>query len=168
MPVVCRGPMESYSLFDSPIGVLGILWTERGISGIQLPEKDSETTAACLRNRALPGRPPEYVKAAISQLVRHLSGEPQAFEGLKLDWGKQPSLHLAIYEKARQVQPGETTSIGLLARQLGKPGASRTVSQAMARNPFPIIVPCHRVLSCEESGARARLLALEGALTTAR
>lgn len=181
MPVVCRGPMECYSLFDSPIGVLGILWTDRGISGIQLPEKDSETTAARLRSRATPGRPPESVKTAIAMLVRHLTGEPQSFEGLKLDWGKQPAFHLAVYEKAREVQPGETTSYGLLARQLGKPGAARAVGQAMARNPFPIVVPCHRVLACGgrpggfsafgATDAKARLLALEGvqlALTPAR
>lgn len=164
--------MESYSLFDSPIGVLGILWTDRGISGIHLPEKDSETTAERMRNRANPGRPPEHVRAAIAVLVRHLSGEPQAFDNLKLDWGKVPAFHLAVYQRMRSVRAGETTSYGELARLLGKPGAARAVGQAMARNPFPIVVPCHRVLAYGgrpggfsaygETTAKARLLALEG------
>lgn len=164
--------MESYSLFDSPIGVLGILWTDRGISGIQLPEKDSETTAARLRSRANPGRPPENVRAAIATLVRHLSGEAQLFEELQLDWSKTPPFHRAVYDRVRAVRPGETTSYGELARQLGKPGGARAVGQAMARNPFPIVVPCHRVLAYGgrpggfsaygETTAKARLLALEG------
>lgn len=164
--------MESYSLFDSPIGVLGILWTDQGISGIQLPEKDSETTAERLRSRATAGRAPEFVRQAIASLVRHLSGDPQGFEELKLDWGKLPAFHLAVYQRMRSVRPGETTSYGELARQLGKPGAARAVGQAMARNPFPIVVPCHRVLAFGgrpggfsaygETTAKARLLALEG------
>lgn len=164
--------MESYSLFDSPIGVLGILWTEQGISGIQLPEKDSETTADRLRSRATPARPPEFVRNAIAVLVRHLSGETQEFDGLKLDWGKIPPFHMAVYQRTRAVRAGETTSYGELARQLGKPGGARAVGQAMARNPFPIVVPCHRVLAYGgrpggfsaygETGAKARLLALEG------
>lgn len=164
--------MENYSLFDSPIGVLGILWTDRGISGIQLPEKDSEATADRLRARGKAARSPEHVGQAIAALVRHLSGQPQTFQELSLDWSKVPLFHRAVYERARQVRPGETISYGELARELGKPGGARAVGQAMARNPFPIVVPCHRVVAYGgrpggfsaygETAAKARLLALEG------
>lgn len=152
-----------YALFPTPLGRIGVAWREGQLTRIYLPD-------------ALPPDPPaaapSWLRPIGRALAQHLAGEPQSFAGLPLDWSKTPEFHRRVYDVARAVEAGRTISYAELAALAGSPRASRAVGQAMAKNPFPIVVPCHRVLAADgraggfsaPGGARTkqRLLACEG------
>jgi methylated-DNA-[protein]-cysteine S-methyltransferase len=74
-----------------------------------------------------------------------------------------PPFHRRVYDVARTIPPGATLSYGNLAARLGQPGAARAVGQAMRRNPFPLVVPCHRVVA---SGGRIGGFSANGGIAT--
>jgi methylated-DNA-[protein]-cysteine S-methyltransferase len=167
---------DSYALFETPIGECGIAWADRGIVGVQLPEATPrETRARLLRGRpnAREEQPPPPVLAAVVAITALLRGESSDFSGIDLDMRGVPAFHARVFEIARAIKVGETRTYGSIATQLGDPSAARAVGQALGRNPFPIIVPCHRVLAARGkvggfsgSGGNAtklRMLAIEGA-----
>ncbi len=93
---------------------------------------------------------PPPVQQAIVAIVALLSGaptEPVDLSNLVLDMDGVPPFHQRVYEVARRIPPGETTTYGQIAQQLGEPGAARAVGQALGCNPFAPVVPCHRVLA---------------------
>ena len=164
-----------YALFDTPLGACGIAWSERGIRRLLLPDASPKhTEKKLLAGLEKPSRaePPAWVREAQEQVVKYLAGTAQDFSAVRLDFEEVPPFHRRVYEAARAAGPGCTLTYGEMAAQAGSPGASRAVGQALARNPFPIIVPCHRVLAAGNKpggfsaygGAvtKARLLALEG------
>lgn len=146
----------SFSLYESPHGAGALAW--RGGTGpgagritrIRLPEPDAAGARARLLAdlpEAKPGRPTGAVAEALRRIERHLRGELQDFTEAPLALEPLPPFHRRVYEAARTVAAGTTISYGALATLAGSPGASRAVGQAMARNPFPLVVPCHRVLA---------------------
>lgn len=164
-----------YALFDSPIGCCGIAWSEKGITGFQLPMKNRSETEARVRSFAgarSASAPAAWVKSAIGEIVRHLSGKKSDLGRIRMDFGDLPPFHRSVYAAARLIPPGEVRTYGELAEAAGSPGAFRAVGQAMARNPAALIVPCHRVVAAGKKpggfsayGAldtKARLLAIEG------
>src|SRR5207253_5626638 len=82
---------------------------------------------------------------------------------LELDMDAVPPFQRRVYEQARRITPGTTLSYGELAAQLGSPGSARAVGQALGRNPFPIVVPCHRVLA---AGGKVGGFTANGGITT--
>ena len=112
------------------------------------------------------------VEATIALIVQHVRGQPAALDTIVLDLASVPAFHREVYEAARKIPSGRTVSYGALATALGKPGAARAVGQAMGNNPWPIVVPCHRVLAANHATGgfsahggvetKARLLAAEG------
>lgn len=147
-----------YVWFDTSLGKCALSWSDRGITCLQLPEQnDGETLARlerCLqRHRTLePLReesPPPHVVDAIEKLVRHLEGQGGDLSSIKLDFEALPPFHCKVYKAARKIPHGSVVSYGELARMAGSPAAARAVGQAMARNPFPLIVPCHRVMGSD-------------------
>lgn len=164
-----------WTLVASAIGTLGVAWSARGIVAIQLPEADAGRTAERLLARvpgALRRRPPEAVLADIERIVAHLGGELDDLAGVRVDLERVPPFAQKLYATLRRVRPGETTSYGELARAAGSPNAARAVGAAMAKNPVPIVVPCHRVLAASKKAGgfsapgglatKAKLLAIEG------
>jgi methylated-DNA-[protein]-cysteine S-methyltransferase len=105
-------------------------------------------------------------------VVAFLRGEPSDLSSVLLDMDPVPPFHRRVYEATRSIPCGATMTYGALAAQAGVAGAARAVGQALARNPFAIIVPCHRVLAAggrvggfsANGGAttKLRLLAIEG------
>jgi methylated-DNA-[protein]-cysteine S-methyltransferase len=101
-----------------------------------------------------------------------MRGEASDLASVVLDMNGVPPFHSRVYEMTRTIPPGSTSSYGALASQLGVPGSARAVGQALGRNPFPIIVPCHRVLAAGGKlggfsanggvSTKLRLLAIEG------
>jgi len=170
-----------FTLFDTAIGRCGIAWSERGVVGIQLPEASEPATRARVRAR-FPGAredaPPPAVERALADIAALLSGEARDLSAIALDMERVPAFHRRVYEVARTIPPGETLSYGSIATRLGLPGAARAVGQALGRNPFAIVVPCHRVLAAGGKaggfsanggvGTKLRLLAIEHAQTTAQ
>ncbi len=174
-----RRAAEGYAIFATAIGPCGIAWSRRGLVSIQLPEETAEATRARLWERiALPAdggstTPPDAVKAAIERIIRHLTGTDGGLDGIALDLEDVPPFHRKVYEAARRITRGEIRSYRDLAGDAGSPNGARAVGQAMAKNPLPIVVPCHRVIAARGKpggftspgglDTKARLLAIEGA-----
>ena len=92
--------------------------------------------------------PPAEVTAVIEAAKRYFAGEKVDFSDVSLDLGAQDELFRKIYAATRRLGYGQTTTYGSIAKELGAgPEVARDVGQAMARNPVPLIIPCHRVLA---------------------
>jgi methylated-DNA-[protein]-cysteine S-methyltransferase len=142
----------AYTLFETPVGHCAVAWNANGLIAVQLPERSIAATEARLQRR-YPGAtaqpPPRRVRQAVSAIVRLLRGGPDTLATIPLDYSGCSPFHRRVYEIARAIPAGETLTYGELAARAGSPGAARAVGQAMARNPFPLIVPCHRVTGAQ-------------------
>lgn len=168
-------PVTAFALFETAIGTCGIAWTERGVVGVQLPEQDPSATRARLRRRYPAARedaPTADVAMTIDRIGALLRGTRVDLSTVGLDMDGVSPFERAVYRTARDIPAGATLTYGEIAKHIGQPGASREVGVALARNPFPIVVPCHRVVGANGklggfSGAggaetKLRLLAIEG------
>jgi len=167
---------QHYLVFETASGFCGIAWTTAGITRFELPVKTAEAASRLLLRRlpgAMPGTPPAEVERAVRAAERYFAGEQTDFADLKLDLGEQTDFFEKVYAAARRVGWGHTTTYGALAKELGAgPEAARDVGQAMAHNPVPLIIPCHRVLAAGGKlggfsapggvTAKRRMLELEG------
>lgn len=167
-----------YALFPTSFGRCGLAWNETGLTAFQLPEATEALTESRLaaRARSQPAAEPlpEWVSQLIARVQRHLAGTPQDFSATPLDCSLVNDFQQAVYRQAQAIKPGDRKSYGEIARlmNLGNE-AARAVGVALATNPWPLIVPCHRVVSADgrmtgfsaPGGIRTktRLLALEGA-----
>lgn len=139
-------------LFPTSLGECGIAWSETGVRSIVLAEKTSAATArrlAQLSGGTATDASVPFVRDAIRRLTRLLDGEPVDLSAIPLDLSGLPPFRRRVLEESRRIPAGETRSYGELARAAGSPGAARAVGQAMAQNPCPLIVPCHRVLAAD-------------------
>jgi methylated-DNA-[protein]-cysteine S-methyltransferase len=154
------------------------VWSGYGVVGVQLPEaREIETRGRMLRQypEARELRPPLNVEIAIEGIVALLRGQPSDLTDIKLDIGGIHPFNMRVYEFARRIPRGETRTYGEVAASLRASGAVHSVAQAISRNPFMIIVPCHRVLEAgsyadkisPNGGAisKRRLLSIEGAIS---
>ena len=140
----------NYTLFDTPLGRCGIAWHAHGIAGLQLPEASESATRAKLLERhadAEPAAPPQAVQRAIDGINALLRGQASDLASVPLDMNGVPPFHRRVYETVRAIPPGASLSYGEVAAKAEAPGAARAVGQAMRRNPFSILVPCHRVFA---------------------
>jgi methylated-DNA-[protein]-cysteine S-methyltransferase len=167
---------RGYTVFDTGIGRCGIAWGDNGVIGVQLPEaREIETRRRLLRlyPDARELRPPLNVEIAIDGIVALLRGNPSDFSDVTLDMKGIPAFNARVYQFARTIPRGETRTYGEVAASLRASGAAHSVAQAISRNPFMIIVPCHRVLEAGSyadkispnggSISKRRLLSIEGA-----
>jgi methylated-DNA-[protein]-cysteine S-methyltransferase len=167
---------RGYSIFDTAIGRCGIAWGDSGIVGVQLPEaREIETRRRLFRlyPDARELAPPLYVETAIDGIAALLRGEAADLSEVTLDIDGIQAFNARVYAFTRTIPRGETRTYGEIAASLRASGALHSVAQAIARNPFVIIVPCHRVLEAGGyadrmspnggSISRRRLLSIEGA-----
>jgi methylated-DNA-[protein]-cysteine S-methyltransferase len=173
--------LAHYTSFETSLGACGLAWTPRGVAWIRLPVvPEGAPGGSAAMDRMLAeqfpdarlAEPTPCARVAIDAITRSLAGADTDFNAIVLDDHDVPPFARRVYAEARRIPRGETRSYGDLARALGKPGASRAVGQALGRNPFPLVVPCHRVVA--RGGAaggftapgglttKARLLAIEG------
>lgn len=164
------------TVFPTARGFCGIVWTATGVARFQLPlstEAGAERAVRRFAPDAQPAEPPPAIAAVIEAARRYFDGEAIDFTAIALDLDGQDGFFRQIYDGLRQIPYGQTTTYGALAKQLGAgPEAARDVGQAMARNPVPLIIPCHRVLAAGNriggfsapGGAETKrhMLALEG------
>jgi methylated-DNA-[protein]-cysteine S-methyltransferase len=166
-----------YALFETALGFCAIAWTERGVVRTFLPEPSAAEIRARLRRRlpnAQEADPQGDVRRAIDGIVRLMAGERVDLTWISLVDDGVPELDRRVYALARAIEPGSTLTYRDIARRLGDVALSRTVGEALGRNPFPIVVPCHRVLAAggRTGGFSARggtetkmlLLRVEGAV----
>jgi methylated-DNA-[protein]-cysteine S-methyltransferase len=166
--------VSAFALFETPVGACAIAWRDAGISGLQLPEGSVEATRARAARRYQAAERPlsPETQAAVDGIRALLAGQPSDLASIPLDMHGVPAFNQRVYELARRIPPGHTLTYGDIASRVGGRGRARAVGQALGRNPFAIIVPCHRVVSA--SGAwggfsahgglelKRRLLELEG------
>jgi methylated-DNA-[protein]-cysteine S-methyltransferase len=171
---------RAYTIFDTAMGRCGIAWGQSGIVGVQLPEaREIETRRRLfqLYPEARETRPTPSAEAAIEGIVALLRGATSDFSDVTLDMGGIHLFDQRVYQITRGILRGETLTYNEIAAMLGASGAVRSVAQAIARNPFVVIVPCHRVL--EAGGytdkmsphggliSKRRLLSIEGTRSSA-
>ena len=153
---------RGYTIFDTMIGRCGIAWGHAGIVGVQLPEAreiDTRRRLYQLYPDAREQRPPPDVTAAIEGVVKLLRGGIADFSDVVLDMTGIHAFNQRVYQLTQAIPRGETRTYAEIATRLGASGAVHSVAQALARNPFVIIVPCHRVL---EAGSYADKMSAHG------
>lgn len=172
----------SYCLFETPLGTCGIAWRESAdfgslpvVTAVQLPETTLRATESRIARKSGSVRasePPPLIADVIEKIRRHLQGEVQDFRDVVVNLDGADSLAQKVYEATRQIPAGQTRTYGEIAKAVGQPASAQEVGQAMAKNPVPIIVPCHRVSAAGGKlggfsapggpATKAKLLALEG------
>jgi O-6-methylguanine DNA methyltransferase len=166
---------REFAVFETEIGHCGIAWGTRGIAGVSLPESSVSTVRTRMLQRfpgASESAPPADVTRAIEAIRSLLRGESADLSGIDLDMTDVPEFNRSVYEITRTIAPGRTLTYGDIAARVGTPKDARAVGQALGRNPFPIVVPCHRVVAADGrmhgfSGpggvnTKLRLLEIEG------
>jgi methylated-DNA-[protein]-cysteine S-methyltransferase len=172
-------PEVQHHVFETAAGFAAIGWNAAGICSFRLPAQSHASAERALLKRfpsSTAAIPPEQVAEAVALARRYFEGERVDFSGAAIDLGEQDALFARIYRHVRTLGWGETTTYGTVAKELGEgPEAARDVGQAMAGNPVPLIVPCHRVLAAGGkiggfsapggSTSKAQMLAIEGVNT---
>lgn len=133
--------------FSSVVGELLVAATDKGVCRVCLPEEPLEDRYLWFDKHfsSLPADLPSgIVDRAIDQLEQYLRRQRQAFD-VPLDL-RGTEFQLRVWQELQTVPYGSTISYGELARKVGRPGGARAIGNAMASNPVPIIVPCHRVI----------------------
>ncbi len=169
-----------YTIFDTGIGRCGIAWGQSGIVGVQLPEAREIDTRRRLYRLFPDARelgPPLNTEVAIEGIVALLRGGDAEFSDVALDMTGISAFNQRVYGFTRTIPRGETRTYAEVASGLRAPGVIYSVAQAIARNPFMVIVPCHRVLEAGNYAdkispnggviSKRRLLSIEGAHPTA-
>ena len=155
-----------FALFDTALGRCGIAWSAVGVAGVQLPERhDSATRARLLRRYPDGGEasPPAHIQQVVDNIAGLLRGEVCDLSAVALDMDGVAQFDQRVYAVARTIPAGATLSYGDIAARLGDSSVAREVGQSLGQNPFPIIVPCHRVLA---AGGKVGGFSAAGGVTT--
>jgi len=149
--------------FPSPLGTCTLCWHDAGVTRLHLGPGAATGDPA-----------PDWVVAVARRVAAHLEGAADPLTDVPLDLAGCPPFHARVYDVLRGVGPGQTVTYGELAARVGSPGAARAVGQAVAKNPWLLLVPCHRVLGAGGRmggfsapggvATKRRLLSLEGAI----
>ena len=171
MRTVVTTGMPEHTRFDTPLGTCTIAWGPGGVLGIHLPD-DAILPDHAIDSAGVDTEPPDHIVAVIGEIGALLRGERPDLAAVQLDMTGITPFHRRVYEAARTIPAGETVTYGELAAECGSPGGARAVGQALGRNPFAIVVPCHRVTAAGGKvggfsaaggvATKLRLLDLEG------
>ena len=157
--------------FDTALGRCAVRWSDAGISGVLLPIAGGRAGPAIEDGVDVP----PFVRRAVDGMAAVLAGGSPDLHDIPLDEAGLDELRRAVYAATRDIPPGTTRSYGEIARTIGREDheAARDVGAALARNPYPIIVPCHRVVAANGAlhgfsapgglATKRRMLELEGA-----
>jgi methylated-DNA-[protein]-cysteine S-methyltransferase len=155
--------------FNTALGRCGVRWTEAGLAAVLLPGR-STASARALEDI---GPVPPFVRRAIEGITEVMAGLRPDLRDVPLDDRRLDEWQRVVYAETREIPPGTTRSYGEIARAVGRPDGARDVGAALARNPFPVVVPCHRVVAANGAlmgfsapgglATKRRMLELEGA-----
>jgi methylated-DNA-[protein]-cysteine S-methyltransferase len=150
------GAMTASFIFASPIGMITIERSKNGIARVDI-------TADAQKTDANPAD--ELLASARHQVLAYIAGNRKIFD-LPLDWSGTTAFQAEVLRLTLDIPFGQVRTYGELAIALGKPAASRAAGGALARNPLPLLIPCHRVVA--SSGALTGYSAAGGIATKAR
>lgn len=166
-----------FVFFDTAIGRSAVAWGQHGLLGVWLPEPDQAQARRKVLSQlptATGSAPPAAVRAGIEAMIRLLDGQPDELADIVLDETGVPDFNRKVYLITRAIPAGSTLCYGDIAVRLGQPGSARAVGRALGNNPWPIVVPCHRVLAADGTlhgfsahggiDTKRRMLQIEGAL----
>lgn len=153
--------------FSTPLGPCAIAWGEAGLTHFRLPEPPRSPRGQD------ESPPPAWIQEIISRVQRHLAGQPQDFSDLRYDFSRVSDFVAAVLRATLTVKSGSTATYGDVAATLGlPPAASRAVGSALGENPWPLLIPCHRIVAATGKmtgfsgpggvATKVRLLAIEG------
>ncbi len=136
-----------YCATASPVGTLYVAATEKGLCRLELKNGPEEGFAQGLHQSigVTPFHDPQYFKAFEKEIALYFQGKVRKFK-TPIDWSDFSPFQKRVLEELIRIPYGKTISYGEIARSIGKPTASRAVGTAIARNPVPIVLPCHRVI----------------------
>jgi methylated-DNA-[protein]-cysteine S-methyltransferase len=173
--------MTQFTLFQTKLGWAALAWAEAGLVGVRLPTPDPVRARAAIERRwpgAQEASPPPAITAVAEDICTLLAGGRPDFADAPLDLSRTPDFNARVYAVARTIPPGETLTYGQVAERLGDKLLARDVGQALGQNPWPIVIPCHRVTAAggklggfsAPGGAttKLKLLAIEGAKAAAQ
>jgi methylated-DNA-[protein]-cysteine S-methyltransferase len=154
--------------FETALGRCGVRWSHSGITSVLLPSARLDMVPP-----SDVADVPLFVREAIAGMTAVLGGESRHLRDVPVDHGKVDPFRRAVYAATREIEPGTTRSYGDVAKAIGRPDGARDVGAALASNPTPIIVPCHRVIAATGAltgfsapgglATKRRMLELEGA-----
>ncbi|CDX15680.1 Methylated-DNA/protein-cysteine methyltransferase [Mesorhizobium sp. ORS 3324] len=166
---------DGHAVLETVIGFMGIAWSEKGLIRLCLPERSREAVERRLFRHAgvsSSTRQPQWVVELIASIKAYAAGEDVDFSGVPVDLDGVDDFRLAIYDEARKLGFGETTTYGELAKRAGHAGLARETGAALGANPVPLIIPCHRILAAGSkiggfsapggSATKEKMLAMEG------
>lgn len=156
--VVCaHGAAMPTLRFPTIIGECSVDWSEQGLTAFRLPHNPDFTRAAPIpKPLAASGDP--VLDTLATRIANHLRGVLQDFSDLPYDWSRVTPFQAKVLRAVLAIPAGTTATYGEIARTIGaKPGSSRAVGGAVGANPWPLLVPCHRVL-----GAGGKLTGYSG------
>lgn len=165
----------SHAVFETVIGFMGIAWSEAGLMRLCLPQRNRDAVERrLLRHAGSAGSSaqPQWVTELIGSIQAYAAGEDIDFSGVPVDLTGVDDFRLAIYDAARKLAFGETTTYGELAKRAGHAGLARETGAALGANPVPLVIPCHRILAAGGkiggfsapggSTTKEKMLAMEG------
>jgi len=173
---------QGFHIFQTTLGWAGLAWGGQGLIGSSLPESDRERVLARTRRRfpdaVESDDPPAEIRRAVEEISALLSGARPTLAEVRIDEARVPEFARRVYALARAIPPGSTRTYGELATELGDRLLAREVGQALGANPWPIVVPCHRITAAKGrlggfsapggQQTKLRLLAIEGAPAAAQ
>ncbi len=166
-----------HTVFETALGFMGIAWSELGLTRVHLAQKNRESVERNLLRKIGTGATgsrdmPAWVADLVERIKAYAAGEEIDFSNVPVDLTGVDEFQLAIYDAARKLRFGETTTYGELAKRAGKAGLPRETGAALGANPVPLVIPCHRILAAGGkiggfsapggSASKERMLALEG------
>ena len=168
--------MTQYTLFETAIGWAGLAWADKGLVGVHLPDADPELSRRSFLRKfpdAVEAPPTPAIDKVIADICKLLTGKSVDLLDAPIDIARVPEFNAKVYAIARAIPPGETLTYGEIATRLGDKLLARDVGAAMGANPWPIVVPCHRVTAAGGklggfsarggSSTKLKLLTIEGA-----
>jgi methylated-DNA-[protein]-cysteine S-methyltransferase len=140
-------PPASYSIFKTNFGWCGIVTYKKKLRRIfigyrnynQLPRQITEEFGKDLKKTPSDGK-------LIEKIHLYCSGKKTSFRGYKMDWSSITPFQTKVLRAAMKIPYGTVSTYGKLAKTIGHPNSSRAVGNALSKNPFPLIVPCHRIV----------------------
>ena len=167
-----EAPLIQWGEMTSPLGPLFAAVNERGLCALDFGRQEREFLQR-FDNRSRLEKNTKAVQRVLAQLREYFAGDRSSFN-LPVDISQLTPFQRSVLDVACRIAPGQVWTYQRIAKELGRPRSSRPVGGALARNPIPIVIPCHRVIASDGSlggysggsGLKAKrwLLRLEGAM----
>ncbi|HZV92074.1 MAG TPA: methylated-DNA--[protein]-cysteine S-methyltransferase, partial [Caldimonas sp.] len=148
-----HGPMadaQAFAIFPTCLGDCAVAWNDIGLIGIWLPDESAARLRVRVARRCagiVEAAPPPAVSQAIAAMTRLVADGRADLRDIRIDDSMLDAFDRRVCAAAREILPGRVLTYGQLAQRLGGAATARRVGESMARNRFPMVVPCHRVVA---------------------